>query len=274
MWSSRIRRIFGRSRVSGFDPPRKAPWLAEEAHQVWMGDGKHFIVYPVRSGQLLNYVGFVPTRNETLELWSAVGDREELAASFKGWDPRIVRLLETVETCYWWGLYDRRPLQSWTKGRLVLSGDAAPDAPASRPRGNQAIEDGVALAVFLRDRTRPKCPPRCLNTKNCGGSNRLYSGRGAKNGLRFGPNTRASNNAIAKSRILRLSASRSTTTISKTPPSPVGAKDEVLNNGGYKHEYPTSLCRGLCDTGKTSASAQCRLCGRKMHPRLWSPSRA
>ena len=45
-----------------------------------MGDGKHFIVYPVRSGQLLNYVGFVPTRNETTKSWSAVGDRDELAA--------------------------------------------------------------------------------------------------------------------------------------------------------------------------------------------------
>ena len=71
----------------GLIPRDKLPGWREEAHQVWMGDGKHFIVYPVRSGQLLNYVGFVPTRNETLESWSAVGDRDEFAASFKGWDP-------------------------------------------------------------------------------------------------------------------------------------------------------------------------------------------
>ena len=59
-----------------------------------MGDGKHFMVYPVRSGQLLNYVGFVPTTDETVESWSAIGDRDELAASFEGWDPRVVGLLE------------------------------------------------------------------------------------------------------------------------------------------------------------------------------------
>jgi salicylate hydroxylase len=126
----------------------------EEAHQVWMGDGKHFMVFPVRSGRLLNYVGFVPTRNETIESWSAVGDRDELAASFAGWDQRVVGLLEKVETCFWWGLYDRRPLAAWTKGRLVLLGDAAHAMLPHLGQGaNQAIEDGFALAVLLEGRT-------------------------------------------------------------------------------------------------------------------------
>jgi salicylate hydroxylase len=125
----------------------------EEAHQVWMGDGKHFMVFPVRSGRLLNYVGFVPTRNETIESWSAVGDRDELAASFAGWDQRVVGLLEKVETCFWWGLYDRRPLAAWTKGRLVLLGDAAHAMLPHLGQGaNQAIEDGFALAVLLEGR--------------------------------------------------------------------------------------------------------------------------
>lgn len=124
-----------------------------EAHQVWMGDGKHFMVFPVRSGHLLNYVGFVPTTDQTVESWSAVGDRDELAASFAGWDPRVVDLLDKVETCFWWGLYDRKPLPTWTNGRLVLLGDAAhPMLPHLGQGANQAIEDGVALAKFLEGR--------------------------------------------------------------------------------------------------------------------------
>jgi salicylate hydroxylase len=125
----------------------------------WMGEGKHFIAYPVRSGRLLNYVGFVPTENETIESWFAPGDVEELSASFDGWDPRIVRLLETVGSCYWWGLYDRRPLASWISGRLVLLGDAAHAMLPHLGQGaNQAIEDGIALAVFLEGRDPDEVP--------------------------------------------------------------------------------------------------------------------
>ena len=131
----------------------KVPGWRKEAHQIWMGDGKHFMVFPVRSGRLLNYVGFVPTESQTVESWSAIGDRDELAASFEGWDPRVVGLLAAVETCFWWGLYDRKPLASWTKGRLALLGDAAHAMlPHVGQGANQAIEDGTALAVFLEGR--------------------------------------------------------------------------------------------------------------------------
>lgn len=129
----------------------KLPQWRREAHQVWMGHGKHFMTFPVRSGELLNYVGFVPTTSETVESWSAVGDRNELAASFAGWDPRVTDLLDKVESCFWWGLYDRKPLGKWVNGRLTLLGDAAhPMLPHLGQGANQAIEDGTALAVLLQ----------------------------------------------------------------------------------------------------------------------------
>ena len=137
----------------------KLPNWRPEAHQIWMGEGKHFMVFPVRAGQLINYVGFVPTGEQTVESWSAIGDRDELAASFDGWDRPVVELLEQVETCFWWGLYDRKPLPSWTSGRLVLIGDAAhPMLPHLGQGANQAMEDGVALSIFLKARDAAEVP--------------------------------------------------------------------------------------------------------------------
>jgi len=124
-----------------------------------MGHGKHFMVFPVRSGTLLNYVGFVPLDIETVESWSAIGDRDQLADSFAGWDPQIGKLLDKVETCFWWGLFDRRPLRTWCNGRLTLLGDAAhPMLPHLGQGANQAIEDGVALAVLLQGRSAAEAP--------------------------------------------------------------------------------------------------------------------
>jgi salicylate hydroxylase len=126
-----------------------APWPTA-AWQMWLGKAKHFLSFPVRAGELVNYVGFVPTDAEMKESWSAPGDPAVLRREFAGWDPRIERLLAQVQTTFRWALYDREPLPTWTRGRLTLLGDAAhPMLPHLGHGANQAIEDGMALATIL-----------------------------------------------------------------------------------------------------------------------------
>lgn len=139
----------GYSAYRGTIPRGSVGWPAGRV-RLWVGEGKHFLVYPVRDNQLLCYVGFVPTEEAMRESWSAAGDPQDLAAAFAGWDRAIAGVIEQIGTTFTWGLYDREPLPRWTIGRLTLLGDAAhPMLPHQGQGANQAIEDAVALATLL-----------------------------------------------------------------------------------------------------------------------------
>jgi salicylate hydroxylase len=140
----------------------RVPWWPARIFQVWMGEGKHVIVFPVRAGRMLNFVCFVPAEEEMRESWSAPGDPDALRAAFEGFAAPVTSLLRQVDATFWWGLYDREPLADWTRGRLALLGDAAhPMLPHLGQGANQSIEDAFALAAVLRD-TSPADVPAAL----------------------------------------------------------------------------------------------------------------
>jgi salicylate hydroxylase len=143
----------------GLVPSERGPDWPIDAWQMWLGHGKHFLAFPVRAGQLINFVGFVPADQEMRESWSAPGDADALRAEFAGWDPQIEGLLKQVPLTFRTALYDREPLPIWTKGRLTLLGDAAhPMLPHLGQGANQSIEDGMALATILAGVTRATVP--------------------------------------------------------------------------------------------------------------------
>lgn len=133
-------------------------WPSGAMHN-YLGPSRRFMIYPVRGGELLNYVGFVPMDQQIKESWSAPGDPAALRAEFDGWHPIVQAVLAQVESCFRWGIYDREPLPSWSRGRLTLLGDAAHAMlPHAGQGANQAIEDGVALAAILARADRATVP--------------------------------------------------------------------------------------------------------------------
>jgi salicylate hydroxylase len=147
----------------GLVPLERLPGWPTDRWQMWAGPSKHFLVFPVRHGTMVNYVGFVPTDQEMKESWSAPGDPAVLRGEFEGWDPRIGEVLQQVDKTFRWALYDREPLPGWSKGRLTLLGDAAhPMLPHLGQGANQSIEDGMALATILAHANASTVPAALL----------------------------------------------------------------------------------------------------------------
>ena len=171
----------------GLVPHQRVPDWPTDRWQMWLGKGKHFLAFPVRAGQLINYVGFVPTDEQMKESWLAAGDPEILRREFAGWDPRIHQLLKEVQVTFRWALYDREPLPVWTKDRLSLLGDAAhPMLPHLGQGANQSIEDGMALATILARANRTTAPRALLAYEQLRRERVAEVQRGARaNGMRY-----------------------------------------------------------------------------------------
>lgn len=133
--------------------------------QVWMGNQRHFMCYPLQNRKLFNFVAGVPSDRPLNGPWSGPAAVSELAAEFagEGWDPLLHRFIEAVEKTFWWGLFDHEPLTNWSRGPITLLGDAAHTMLPHQGQGvNQAIEDSMALAIFLNAADSPADIPEAF----------------------------------------------------------------------------------------------------------------
>src|ERR1700733_15302078 len=76
----------------------------------WVGPGGHVITYPVRHGELLNFVGIIERESWPVESWTERGTIEECIDCFAGWNEEIHTIIETLEVPYKWALLGRDPL--------------------------------------------------------------------------------------------------------------------------------------------------------------------
>ena len=116
----------------------------------WVGPGGHVITYPLRGGELMNFVGFGERDDWKVESWTTPGTKEECAADFLNWNPLVHELIDKLDQPYKWALVGRTPLDVWTDGGVTLMGDAChPTLPFLAQGAIMAIEDGFVLARCL-----------------------------------------------------------------------------------------------------------------------------
>ncbi|WP_096153295.1 FAD-dependent monooxygenase [Bacillus sp. FJAT-45066] len=149
--------IFGPSplRYSGYTALRgvcqldmNTPGNEEGGFEAW-GRGKRFGFTKIGEGKYFWFAAVNSSEGKKLNL----GERKEAALHFlKDWCHPIEEVIQATSESdiLHHDIYDRRPLSTWSEGRVTLLGDAAhPMLPNLGQGGAQAMEDAIVLAHTL-----------------------------------------------------------------------------------------------------------------------------
>jgi salicylate hydroxylase len=126
------------------------------ASTIWCGPRNHAVMYYMRAGKLLNFVGCVERPWEE-ESWNTRQPWSELDQDYAGWHPMVRAAIENTDRdqCFRWALNNRKPAMTWSTGRVTLLGDAVhPTLPYMAQGAAMAIEDAAVLTRAL-DLDRP-----------------------------------------------------------------------------------------------------------------------
>jgi len=128
------------------------PFMAGGNAVVSIGEKRIFNRYVIRAGSLVNVIGIAQSALWQQEGWSIPATNAEFAAEFAGFHPDVIGLIGCAppQSLIKWGLFVRPPLPQWSRGRVLLIGDAAhPMLPFLGLGAATAIEDGIVLARVL-----------------------------------------------------------------------------------------------------------------------------
>jgi salicylate hydroxylase len=126
------------------------PHLREMQGVNWLGPKGHVLHYPVRRGEIMNFISFIERDDWQVESWVTQGTAGELANDFRGWHADVHEMIGRIATPYKWALMVRGPMPAWSKGRITLLGDAChPTLPFLGQGGVMSIEDGYIVAACL-----------------------------------------------------------------------------------------------------------------------------
>lgn len=120
--------------------------ISTDATGVWLAPNSHVVHYPVRGRREIAVV-VIRTEDWRETRWSTSVERESVLQSTTAFSPQLREMLSIATDWRKWALFDAEPMPSWSRGRVVLIGDAAhPVLPFLAQGGGLALEDAVVLA--------------------------------------------------------------------------------------------------------------------------------
>ena len=125
----------------------------EQVMSVFMGPGGHCVIYYLRAGKIINFVGCIETDEVSEESWTVKFPKDRLRADLIGWHPAVHAIVDAADDdgCYRWSLHNRKPIGNWSTRRVTILGDAAhATLPYLAQGAAMSIEDGCVLARALR----------------------------------------------------------------------------------------------------------------------------
>jgi salicylate hydroxylase len=151
----------------------------------WIGPGGHVIHYPLRRGELVNFVGIVERDDWTVESWNTAGTTAECLQDFSGWHADVHTLIENIEIPFKWALMQREPMPTWSSGKVTLLGDAChPTLPFLAQGAAMAIEDGAVLERCLAEQRPVEDSFRAYEAARMDRTSRIVRGS-SENARRF-----------------------------------------------------------------------------------------
>ena len=123
----------------------------DHVSSIWCGPANHAVMYYLKAGALLNFVGCVERPAED-ESWNSKRPWEELDADYRDWHPMVRAVIDHVDRdqCFRWTLNNRVPSMEWSRQRITLVGDAVhATLPYMAQGAAMAIEDAAVLSRAL-----------------------------------------------------------------------------------------------------------------------------